>query len=205
MADWLQRKTGRLVRRLAMLSRSAGILMQYQPLVLRVFGRGFPNFMTPRIDLKPANAPNALRSVVDHVVHRVDNLGVELRPGVPLQFFERDGRPHGQPVRAIADHRVERIGDRDDARGERDLRRRQPIGIAAAVEALVMSANRRRVMGEQGNGGDDGAAVFGMSAHDVHFRVAQTPRCLENFRRSRYLSDVVNETAARDVDRLGNG
>ncbi len=58
-----------------------------------------------------------LRAYGQDVIHRVDDVGVELRPGMSPQFLERRGGAHRQPVRPVADHRVEAIRDRDDARG----------------------------------------------------------------------------------------
>ena len=45
-------------------------------------------------------------------------------------------------VGAVGDHRVERVAHRDDPRAERDLRRRQPVGVAGAVPALVAWSGR---------------------------------------------------------------
>ena len=44
-------------------------------------------------------------------------------------------------VRAVGGERVERVGDREHARGERDLLAAQPVGIAGAVPALVVVAD----------------------------------------------------------------
>ena len=43
-------------------------------------------------------------------------------------------------VRAVARHGVERVGDGEDARGERDLLAGEPVGVAGAVVALVVAA-----------------------------------------------------------------
>src|SRR5438874_13621350 len=45
------------------------------------------------------------------------------------------------PVGAIARHRIQRVGDREDACAERYLRLAEPVRIAAPVPALVVMAN----------------------------------------------------------------
>ena len=48
---------------------------------------------------------------------------------------------HRLAVGAIGDHRVVGVAGQDDPGADRDLLARQPVGIAAAVEALVLVAN----------------------------------------------------------------
>src|SRR5439155_1613683 len=63
---------------------------------------------------------------------------VELRARAALELGERLGLREPSAVDAIRRHRVVRVDDEDDPRALGDLRPRQPVGIAAAVPALVV-------------------------------------------------------------------
>src|SRR4029078_5672970 len=71
----------------------------------------------------------------------VDDCRVELRARVSLDLADRVAPGTGGPVRAVARDRVERVGDGEDARAERDLASLEPVRVAAAVPALVMRAH----------------------------------------------------------------
>ena len=51
---------------------------------------------------------------------------------------------HRRAPRAVREHRVEGVADRDDARAERDVLAGQAVGVPAAVEALAAGAHERR-------------------------------------------------------------
>ena len=67
--------------------------------------------------------------------------GVELRSGVLLQhgICVFDGHPF--PIWPVGRHGVERVAHQDDARLDRNRAGRQPVRIAAPIEALVTVAN----------------------------------------------------------------
>src|SRR5205823_13296385 len=73
---------------------------------------------------------------------------------VPLLSRVRAHAPQGLLARqassigAIADHRVPRVGDRGDARTERDFLAGEVVGIAAAVHALVVVTDDREEVGD---------------------------------------------------------
>src|SRR5882762_8266388 len=56
------------------------------------------------------------------LAERLDDVRVELPPRLSLDLGDRLVPGEGRPVRTIARHRVERVGDREHARPERDLR-----------------------------------------------------------------------------------
>src|SRR6185503_20406456 len=68
----------------------------------------------------------------------VDDGRVELVPGLLLELAAGGGPAHRAPVRPVAGHRVERVGDREDPRGGRDVVAAPAVGVAAAVPALVV-------------------------------------------------------------------
>ena len=60
---------------------------------------------------------------------------------VPLQrmISSRDASDRERrPVRPVRRHRVERVGQHEDARADRDLVRREALRVALAVEPLVV-------------------------------------------------------------------
>src|SRR5688500_4819046 len=71
-------------------------------------------------------------------------VGIELRAAQPAQLVGGPLVRLRRLVRPAVDHRLVGVGDSDDARAERDVLAAQPVGIAGAVEALVMVANDRR-------------------------------------------------------------
>ncbi len=59
---------------------------------------------------------------------RLHDFGVELRAGASPELGERVARAARRPVGARARHRVERVGDVDDAGEQRDLVAVRPCG-----------------------------------------------------------------------------
>ena len=74
------------------------------------------------------------------VLERLDNRRVELRPLLRDDLTATVAPAAGGAVGAVVRDRVERVGDGEDPRAERDLLG-EPVGIAGAVPALVMGAD----------------------------------------------------------------
>lgn len=72
----------------------------------------------------------------------VDDVGIELGAGVAADFLERVLDGQGRLVAAIRSDGIERIGDRQDASEERDVRSRPTVRIAIAVEPFVVAEHR---------------------------------------------------------------
>jgi hypothetical protein len=81
-----------------------------------------------------------------------------------VQLGERVRVGEGDAVAALRDHGVERVGDEDDARPQRDVRRREAVGIAGAVDALVAPADEPGAGLEGGRGGEDPLADQGVAS-----------------------------------------
>src|SRR5687767_7982504 len=64
--------------------------------------------------------------------HLLDELRVEHRARAAVEFLERDLERSRRAVRPAVGHRVECVGDPDDARLERDGIAGQAIGVAGA-------------------------------------------------------------------------
>ena len=97
------------------------------------------------------------RRRVDHPQQRIDDLRVELCPGVSPQLVDRKLLAGRAAIRAVRGHRLECVGDMDDPRLEWDVLIGYPVGITAAVDALVVVANPARLDGHLG-GLDDALA-----------------------------------------------
>jgi hypothetical protein len=94
-------------------------------------------------------------------------------------------------VWAVGRQRVERVGDREHARGERDLLAREAVGVAAAVPALVVVADDQRRLVEEVDVAQDRGADLGV-AGDAAELVARQRRRLEQDRVGHAdLADVV--------------
>ena len=61
------------------------------------------------------------------------------------ELADREGLPGREAIGPVGGHRLEGVGDKDDARLERDLLAGEAVGIAAAVEALVVVAHPARL------------------------------------------------------------
>src|SRR5439155_6729262 len=72
---------------------------------------------------------------------RVDDRGIELAAGLGEDLLAGRLPRAALAVRPVARHRVERVGDREDPRGERDLLAAEPVRVAVTVPALVVRAD----------------------------------------------------------------
>ena len=65
-------------------------------------------------------------------------------PGAGLELLARLLHRHRVAVRAVGEHRVVGVGDREHARDERDALAGEAVRVAGAVPALVVVAQDRR-------------------------------------------------------------
>ena len=80
----------------------------------------------------------------------------------PPQLGERLGRRPRGAVDPRRQHRVERVGDVDDAGAERDVLAPQAVRVAGAVEALVVVADRGHGVVQEAEAVDDPRALVGV-------------------------------------------
>src|SRR5258708_2830398 len=80
--------------------------------------------------------------------HELDESGdqrvVPLLAGALLEPAQRLGLAEAVAIDAVARHRVPRVGDRDEARVKGNVLAGKAIGVAAAIEPLVVMADRRQ-------------------------------------------------------------
>src|SRR3954453_23156285 len=99
-----------------------------------------------------------LALAVERADEHLGHLRVELRAGVLAELADRLAVVHRLSVGAVGDHRVVGVAGQDDAGADRDLLALEPIGVAAAVEALVLAADDARDPAEPRDRAEDALA-----------------------------------------------
>ena len=94
---------------------------------------------TPRVRTRPSPGGRG-----GDAGERVDHVRVELRPRAAPQLLERLLGASARAVGPVGRHRAVGVAAADDPRDERDLLADEPVGIAAAVQALVARADEVR-------------------------------------------------------------
>jgi hypothetical protein len=103
--------------------------------------------------------------MLEEVVHRCNDVGIELRTSGGLQYLQRRLGQNRAPIRPIGRQGMKRIRNRDDARFDRDFFVPQAVGITLAVDAFVMRANDRCKVRQLRQRGQQARTAFGMKAH----------------------------------------
>ena len=121
----------------------------------------------------------------------LDDLGSNWRPASRTISAAASSQLRRAAVRAVARDRVERVGNGEHARAERDLRLLEPVRIAAAVPALVVVPHDLKPLSlEQRD-----AAQQLLAEHRV--RLEQPP--LRRLERALLLEDPVRDPDLPDV------
>ena len=107
-----------------------------------------------------------------------------------------------EPVDAIADQRVEDVGDGDDPAGERNRLTRETTWIAAAAEPLMVRPGNLGAEVEQrlARTGEDAVAALRVGLDDETLGGAEWPRLAQDVVGNGDLADVVER--ARDPEQL---
>ena len=136
-------------------------------------------------------------------LERADAARAELGAGGAAELGERLLERPGGAVDPRRQHRVERVGDVDDAGAERDLLVPEPVGVAGAVEALVVMADRRHGVAEEAEAVDDARALVGVALHQRPLLLREARRLEQDRVRDRELADVVEERRVAEQVELG--
>src|SRR5579862_4011391 len=70
-----------------------------------------------------------------------DDPGIELAPGAALELLDCRGERQGAAIGTVARHRVERVHDGEDPRGERYLLTAKTPWVSLPVPALVVEGD----------------------------------------------------------------
>ena len=101
-------------------------------------------------------------------------------------------------IGAVGGHGVERVGDGEDARAERDLFAAEAAWIAGAIEALLVGVDDFGGFAEEGDFADHFVAALAVLAHDGHFFGVEPAGFEKDAVGGGDLADVVEEGAAGD-------
>src|SRR3974390_2129515 len=96
-----------------------------------------------------------------------DDFWIELGTSAAANFLFGVGHGECVAVRAVADHGVECIGDREYAGAERDLLAAKTARIAGAVEKFLVGQNNLGSIAEKRDAPKDVVADFAVCAHDL--------------------------------------
>ena len=105
----------------------------------------------------------------------------------------------GAAVDALARERVVDVADAQDAHLERELAAAQAVGIAAAVEALVVAAHERRLAGEAADVPEQRRAVARVALDHGELRRRQRAGLAQDLVRHLQLADVVQQRGDRQA------
>src|SRR3954471_395790 len=142
------------------------------------------------------------RPAADDAQQRVHDARVELHAGARAQAPARLAAGQRGAVGAVARHRVERVGGRDDPRPQRDPGGAQAVGIAAAVPRLVRRAYEEGEVLEAGDLGEQLLAGDRVAANPRALLRVERPLPVEEVRVDRELADVVQHRDELDLGRL---
>src|SRR6476469_2871198 len=137
------------------------------------------------------------------VAERVRAVGVELGAGAGEDLVDRVVERAAEPVRAVARDGVDRVGDGEDARPQRDLVRPEAGRVAAAVPALVVVEHDVERAVEERDRVEDPGARLGVAAHEGPLAVVERPRLLEHGVGDRELPDVVQQESVGELRVVG--
>jgi len=137
----------------------------------------------------------------------LDDFGIELRVGAAANFLAGVGHGESFAIRTVADHGVERIGDREDSRAEGDLLAFEAAWVASAVVKFLVSENDFCGITEKRDADEHVVADFAVLAHGLLFVVSERARFAQNAVGDCHFADVVEESSARENGQIviGNG
>ena len=143
-----------------------------------------------------------LTVAVDDAEERVDDIGMELRPAAPHELGARELDALRLLVGAPAHDDLERVGRGDDVRLDRDRVTGELLGVAGAVEALVVRPHDRHEVAQRLDRREDRPTDRGVGAHDHPLVGAQRAGLVQDRVRHADLADVVQQRTELDATQL---
>ncbi len=127
---------------------------------------------------------------------RLDDLRIELRAVLGEDLVGRMLPIEGAPIRAVAGHRVERIGQREDAGTQRDFLTFEPARVSAAVPTLVVRPDDLHTFAlQEPDPGQNLYADRGMQFDQAAFVRVERTRFVQHRIRDPDLAHVVQKEA----------
>src|SRR5690606_25010068 len=135
------------------------------------------------------------KAVVDHPQAGVHHLGVVALAAPGADFGEGGVEPQGRPVGAVGHHGFDHVGHRHDAGFEADILALEALGVAGAVEALVVLVGDIRHRPGEFHVGEDAVAGDRVILHQPVFDIGEAAGLGEDIGGHGDLADVVDHGA----------
>ena len=135
----------------------------------------------------------------------VDDVGVELRAGARLELGDGARRRQRLAIGPVAEHRPVGVAHRDEAAGERDPVRLDPVRVALAVPALVVEAHDGGHRLQAGDVRERVGSPLRMAPHDRPLVVGQRPRLAQDAVGHPDLAQIVEPGGGGEVEEVGVG
>src|SRR5436190_21249565 len=130
----------------------------------------------------------------------LNDLGVELRTALTQDLVDRALPAQLPVIRPLARHRIEGVGEGEDARAKGDLVSLEAVRIAAPVPALVVRADHLQAFAvQQRDVAEQLGADHRMLLHEKQLRGAQRSFLVEDRVRHPDLADVVQQEAVLEA------
>ena len=131
--------------------------------------------------------------------------GIKLRAGQRANAFHGKVQIHGRLVGAVGGHGIERIRHANDARHQGDLRSRQSIRVAPAIDMLVVQFDARQHFLQLRNGAHDVRAFDGVLLHQAELFGRKRPRLFQHAILDADFSHVVQQRGNAQLVQLFGG
>src|SRR5258708_13880883 len=126
-----------------------------------------------------------------------NHLGIELGARTPLNLLASVRHREGLAIGPVANHSIQGISNRKNARSKRNLVSLQTAGIAGAIEKLLMGEDDLRGIAEERDADQHFVADLTVRTHDLFFLIIQGARFAHDAIWDGHLPDVVKKRSAR--------
>src|SRR5260370_11217591 len=126
-----------------------------------------------------------------------NHLGIELGARTPLNLRASVLHREGLAIWPVANHGIQGISNRKDARAKRNLVSLQTAGITGAIEKLLMGEDDLRGIAEERDADQHFVADLTVRTHDLFFLIIQGARFAQDAIWDGHLPDVVKKRSAR--------
>src|SRR6516164_824129 len=132
-----------------------------------------------------------------------DNLRIELAAGASPDFLPRVWHREGPPIRPVADHGIERVGDGENTRPHRNLIASQAPGIARTVIKLLVREHNLRGIFKKWDANQHVVTDFAVRAHEFLFLVGKRAGFSQDAIGNGHLADVVEKRGTGQDQQIG--
>src|SRR6516165_9256979 len=135
----------------------------------------------------------------------LDHFRIELAAGASPDFLASVRHRERPAIPLIRSQHIERVGDRQYPRPQRNLFTLQTAWIASSIEELVFRLHDFRRFAKKRDAYQHVVAYLTVGAHDLLFVIGQMSWFAQNRVRNRHLADVVEECGASHNREVARG